>query len=65
MSELEEAMLSRLRDFGGESSAYLMTNPEGPWGELGDTDTLMAAIKSLHDQGAVVYDAGSDVVAIA
>ncbi len=65
MSELEESMLSLLRDFGGESSAYLMTNPEGPWGKLGDTDTLMAAIKSLHDQGTVVYDAGSDVVAVA
>lgn len=64
MTDLEEAVLAKLRDFGGESSAFLMTNPDGPWGELGDSDTLLGAIKSLHAQGVLVYDADKDVVTV-
>jgi len=64
MNDTEEAILSVLRDFGGESSAFLMTNPDGPCGHLGDSDTLLNTIKSLHDQGALVYDTGNDVITI-
>jgi hypothetical protein len=65
MTDIEESMLSILRDFGGESSSFLMTNPDGPWGKLGDADTLKATMKSLQDQGAVAYDADNDVVKVA
>jgi hypothetical protein len=65
MTDLEKTVLSRLRDFGGESSAFLMTNPDGPWGELGNSDTLLETIKSLHAQGTVVHDADKGVVTIA
>ncbi|RKZ51662.1 MAG: hypothetical protein DRR16_01465 [Candidatus Parabeggiatoa sp. nov. 3] len=65
MTDIEESMLSILRDFGGESSAFLMTNADGPWGKLGDSDTLKATMKSLQDQGAVTYDADNDVVKVA
>jgi hypothetical protein len=65
MTDIEESMLSILRDFGGESSSFLMTNPEGPWGKLGDENTLKATMKSLQDQGAISYDEGNDVVKVA
>ncbi len=64
MNELESKVVSILKDFGGESSMFLITNPSSPWGGLGSTDTLAAAVKSLASQGVVVYDAENDVVKI-
>jgi histidinol-phosphate/aromatic aminotransferase/cobyric acid decarboxylase-like protein len=54
-----------LKDFGGESSMFLITNPSSPWGGLGDAGALDAAVKSLASQGVVVYDAENDVVKVA
>lgn len=65
MTELEESLLSMLRDLGGESSAFLITKADGPWGEMGDPDARMAAVKSLDAQGTVVYDADKDIVTAA
>ncbi len=65
MTDLEASVLSILKDFGGESSAFLITNPDSPWGKLGDADTLMAAIKSLKDQGAINYNEADDIVSVA
>ncbi len=62
MSDVEQAVLSKLKELGGESSAFLITNAEGPWGDIGDPDARMAAIKSLDAQGAVKFDAGNEVV---
>lgn len=65
MNELESKILAILKDFGGESSMFLITNPSSPWGGLGDAGALGAAVKSLASQGVVVYDAENDVVKVA
>ncbi len=64
MSDIDTQVLDILKEFGGESSMFLITNPDSPWGKLGDSATLKAAVESLVAQGAVEYDAGSDVVKI-
>lgn len=64
MNELESKVVSILKDFGGESSMFLITNPSSPWGGLGSADALSAAVKSLASQGVVVCDAENDVVKI-
>ncbi len=64
MSDLESKVLGILKDFGGESSMFLITNPSSPWGALGDSAALTAAVNSLAAQGAVVLDAANDVVKI-
>jgi hypothetical protein len=63
MSDIEEAVLSILRDFGGESSVFLITNADGPYAHLGDADTLLEVIKALHSQGIVAYDGDTVTVA--
>jgi histidinol-phosphate/aromatic aminotransferase/cobyric acid decarboxylase-like protein len=65
MSELEQAIVSILKDFGGEASLFLITNPDSPWGKLADASTLTEAVKSLDAQGVVKYDAGNDTVVAA
>jgi hypothetical protein len=65
MTELEESLLAKLQELGGESSTFLITKADGPWGEMGDPDARMAAVNSLHDQGAVVYDTDKDIVTAA
>jgi histidinol-phosphate/aromatic aminotransferase/cobyric acid decarboxylase-like protein len=62
MSDLESKVLGILKDFGGESSMFLITNPSSPWGSLGDAAALTAAVNSLAAQGAVSIDAANDVV---
>jgi hypothetical protein len=64
MSDLESKVLGILKDFGGESSMFLITNPSSPWGTLGDATALTAAVHSLASQGAVIHDAANDVVKI-
>lgn len=64
MSDLESKVLAILKDFGGESSMFLITNPSSPWGSLGDAGALTAAVNSLAAQGAVVVDAANDVVKV-
>jgi len=65
MNELEESIVSILKEFGGESSIFLITNPESPWGKLADADTLTAAVKSLHAQGVVVFNEADESVTVA
>ena len=62
MTDLESKVLQILKDFGGESSMFLITNPQSPWAALGDEAALKAAVDALIAAGAVTYDAGSDVV---
>jgi len=64
MSDIDTQVLDILKEFGGESSMFLITNPDSPWGKLGDADSLKAAVESLVAQGTVEYDAGSDVVKV-
>ncbi len=64
MSDIETQVLDILKEFGGESSMFLITNPDSPWGKLGDEGALKAAVESLVSQGAVEHDAGSDVVKV-
>ncbi|MEY3219458.1 MAG: hypothetical protein RIT27_815 [Pseudomonadota bacterium] len=64
MSDLESKVLAILKDFGGESSMFLITNPSSPWGGLGDAAALTAAVNSLVAQGAVAHDAANDVVKV-
>jgi hypothetical protein len=46
MSDLESKVLGILKDFGGESSMFLITNPSSPWGSLGDAGALTAAVNA-------------------
>lgn len=64
MNDLEKSVLSILKEFGGEASMFLITNPDTPWGKLGDAGALEGAVKSLAGQGMVTHDAGADVVAM-
>lgn len=60
MSDIADDVLKILNDFGGESSMFLITNPESPWGKLGDEGALKAAVDSLVAAGKVSTD--GDVV---
>ena len=62
MTDVESKVLQILKDFGGESSMFLITNPQSPWAVVGNAAALKAAVESLVAQGAVTYDAGNDVV---
>ncbi len=62
MSDIANGVLQILQDFGGESSMFLITNPDSPWAKLGGADALKAAVHDLVAQGKVQYDAGNDVV---
>jgi len=64
MSELETQVLGILKDFGGEASMFLITNPDTPWGKLADAAALKGAVGALASQGVVQYDAGADVVKV-
>ena len=65
MNDLENNILSILRDFGGESSLFLITNPESPWGKLSDAGSLTEAVKSLNAKGLVVHNPADDTVTVA
>lgn len=65
MNDLENNVLSILRDFGGESSVFLITNPDSPWGKLSDSNSLLEAVKSLNAKGLVVHNPADDSVTIA
>jgi len=62
MSDITEDVLKILNDFGGESSMFLITNPDSPWAKLGDSAALKSAVEALASAGKVAYNAGSDVV---
>ncbi len=64
MSDVEAQVLDILKQFGGESSMFLITNPDSPWGKLGNAAALKAAVEALIAQGAVEHDAGNDVVKV-
>jgi len=65
MNDLENNVLSILRDFGGESSLFLITNPDSPWGKLSDPNSLTEAVKSLNSKGLVVHNPADDTVTVA
>jgi|GEM_PF-1135991 len=64
MTDQEKELLSLLKQFGGESSVFLITNPESPWGHIADPDARTEMIQSLAGQGFLTHDTSDDIVTI-
>ena len=65
MNTLEIQLIQLLNDFGGEASLFLITHPDSPWAQFGDSSTVEAIVKTLVTTGNLYFNEKDGTVSVA